>query len=110
VAQPGGARIDHRRAGRANRRSRSARDHDSELRRKEADHKQQAAHVRDLQQIEVEELHSKNEERLRFLREIQALEVDVTRYLVAQYQHPDRPIQINGNGDRQLHLHEKLDA
>jgi hypothetical protein len=78
--------------------------HDGELRRKEADHKQTAAQRRELQQIDVENLRAKTEERLRFLREIQSLEVDVTRYLVAQYQHPDRLIRIDGLSQPQLHL------
>jgi hypothetical protein len=82
--------------------------HVGELHRKEADHKQQVAHRRELQLLDAEHLHTENEERLRFLREIQSLQVDVTRYLVAQYQHPDRLIQIDGTGRSQLHLHEQL--
>ncbi len=82
--------------------------HGGELHRKEADHKQQIVHRRELQQLDAEHLHTENEERVRFLREMQSLQVDVTRYLVAQYQHPDRLIQIDGTGRSQLHLHEKL--
>ena len=78
--------------------------------RKEADHKQQIGHRRELQQLDAEHLHTENEERVRFLREMQSLQVDVTRYLVAQYQHPDRLIQIDGTGRSQLHLHEKLEV
>lgn len=84
--------------------------HTGELHRQEADHKQQIAHRREVQQLDAEHLHAENEERLRFLREVHSLQVDVTRYLVAQYQHPDRLIQIDGTGRSQLHLHEKLEV
>jgi hypothetical protein len=84
--------------------------HDGELHRKERGHKRRIAQRRDLQQLDAEHLHTENEERLRFLCEIQSLQVDVTRYLVAQYQHPDRLIQIDGTGGSQLHLREKLEA
>jgi hypothetical protein len=44
-------------------------------------------------------------EELAFLSGIAGLNVDVTRYLVAQYQHPDKLVRIEGGGP-QLHLHE----
>jgi hypothetical protein len=37
---------------------------------------------------------------------MQDMQVDLTRYLVAQYQNPDRLIQITGDDQAQLHLHE----
>jgi hypothetical protein len=81
--------------------------HEGDLRRKEAEQKQQVTHQRELQHVDVERLQAENEEKLRFLREIQSLQVDVTRYLVAQYQHPDRLIRIDGADRSQLHLHDK---
>jgi hypothetical protein len=80
--------------------------HEGELHRREAEQKQQVANRREVQHVDVEHLQAENEEKLRFLREIQALQVDVTRYLVAQYQHPDRLIRIDGGNRSQLHLHE----
>lgn len=80
--------------------------HDGDRERMEADHKQEVAHKRELQLADVEHLRGENEERLRFLREIQGLQVDLTRYLVAQYQHPDRLIRVDGTGGSQLHVHE----
>lgn len=80
--------------------------HDGDRQRLEADHKLELTHKRDLQMADVEHLHGENEERLRFLREIQDLQVDLTRYLVAQYQHPDRLIRIDGSGGSQFHVHE----
>ena len=38
-----------------------------------------------------------------FVREMQ---VDLTRYLVAQFQHPDRSIRISGDNGARLHVHE----
>ena len=45
-------------------------------------------------------------EQLEFLGGIAALKVDVTRYLVAQYQHPDRIVRVDSAASPQLHLHE----
>ncbi len=81
--------------------------HEGDRERLESDHAMELAHQRDQQRAEIDHLHSENEERLRFLREIQGLQVDLTRYLVAQYQHPDRLIQIDGAEGNQLHLHDQ---
>jgi hypothetical protein len=46
-------------------------------------------------------------EQLAFLTGIAGLKVDVTRYLVAQYQHPDKIVRIDtATAAPQLHLHE----
>lgn len=37
---------------------------------------------------------------------LQAMQVDLTKYLVAQYQNPDRLIRVEGEKRTQLHLHE----
>lgn len=79
--------------------------HEGELHRREAEHRQQAEHQREDQCIEVEKLRASNETRLVFLRQMQGLQVDLTRYLVAQYQHPDRLIRVDGGGP-QVHLHD----
>ncbi len=81
-------------------------EHAGQSKRSEADHKQHLLQQRELQAAEVEHLRGENEERLRFLHEIGGLDVDLTRYLVAQYQHPDRLIRIDGNEQNQLHLHD----
>jgi hypothetical protein len=82
--------------------------HEGKLQRQEADHKQALEFKRDLQLADEQHLHVENEERARFLREIQGLQVDLTRYLVAQYQHPDRLIRIDGTNQSELHVHENL--
>jgi len=80
--------------------------HDGDRQRRDADQKQEVAHKREVQRALIEHLNAENEERLRFLREIQGMQVDLTRYLVAQYQHPDRLIRVDGLNGNQLHVHE----
>lgn len=80
--------------------------HDRERQRKELDDQQQLAYQRQLHQAEIDHLQGENEQRLRFLHDIQGMQVDLTRYLVAQYQHPDRLIRIDGNNGNQFHLHD----
>lgn len=80
--------------------------HDGDSERLDADHKQELTHKREMQLTDVEHMRGENEERLRFLSEIQGLQVDLTRYLVAQYQHPDRLIRVDGTNGSQLHLHD----
>jgi hypothetical protein len=80
--------------------------HDGELSRRESDHRQQLNHVREDQLAEVEQTRATNDARLAFLQQMQGLQVDLTRYLVAQYQHPDRLIRVDGGPGPQLHLHD----
>lgn len=55
---------------------------------------------------ELAQRQAENREQLAFLGGVAALKVDVTRYLVAQYQHPDKVVRIDGAAP-QLHLHEQ---
>lgn len=58
------------------------------------------------QLIELEHLRAMNEEKAAFLTSVSAMEVDMTRYLVAQYQHPDRVFRVESDSETQVHLHE----
>ena len=61
------------------------------------------------QQNEVTRFHEKtrHEEQAQFFTRMRELQVDLTRYLVAQYQNPDKVIRIDqGQSTAQLHLHE----
>jgi len=58
-------------------------------------------------ELELHQREADNAEQLRFLDGMGRLKVDITRYLVAQYQHPDKVIRIDGSTDSQLHLHER---
>jgi hypothetical protein len=80
--------------------------HEGELTRNEAAQQQEIVHRRALQGIELEHLQAENAERLEFLRGMHGMQVDLTRYLVAQYQHPDRLIRVDGIKGHQLHLHD----
>ena len=64
-------------------------------------------------ELELQHLAARNQERLGFLRAMEGMHVDLTRYLIARYQHPDRIIRIesgrNGGAPR-FHLHEGASA
>jgi hypothetical protein len=64
-------------------------------------------------ELEQQHLAARNQERLGFLRAMETMHVDLTRYLIARYQHPDRIIRIesgrNGVSPR-FHLHEGATA
>jgi len=59
-------------------------------------------------QLELERLHEKttHEQQEKHFARLKDLQVDLTRYLVAQYQHPDKLIRIDGQYQPQMHLHE----
>ena len=54
---------------------------------------------------------AKNEEKLAFYQSLRSMDVDLTKYLTAPYDMPDRTIRIeggNGGNSHQVHLHEGL--
>jgi len=81
-------------------------EHDDLLRRREAEHKAKLDARRQFNELELSHQRTTDEERTRFLATLREMQVDVTRYLVAQYQNPDRLIRISGDNGAQLHLHE----
>jgi len=92
--------------------------HDEELRRQEAEvnaetdatrlsYDVENENQREAYRIEREHQQATDEERTRYLATIRDMQVDLTRYLVAQYQNPDRLIRISGDNDTQFHLHEE---
>lgn len=58
-------------------------------------------------ELEAAQRERDHREELVFLGGVAALKVDLTRYLVAQYQHPDKIVRIDGAAGPQLHLHEQ---
>jgi hypothetical protein len=68
----------------------------------------EAAQARDnermLGEIRVAKRQAMNHEKVALLEAMKTMQVDLTRYLVAQYQHPDRIIRIDGGAQPQLHL------
>lgn len=92
-------------------------EHDEKLRRVEAERQAETdairlaneaerEHRRASHQIELEHQEAADEEQARYLAVMREMQVDLTRYLVAQYQNPDRLIRISGDNGAQLHLHE----
>ena len=80
--------------------------HEQTLREQEALHRQEMSFKNDVNDLELEHTRAKNAEQAEYLRSMQGMQVDLTRYLVAQYQHPDRLIRIDGTNGSRLHLHE----
>lgn len=79
--------------------------HVQQLRHTAAEQEHEVRQQRILNEVAIERLRARNQERTVFLQTVRALEVDMTRYLVAQYQHPDRLIRIDGKETPQLHVH-----
>ena len=83
--------------------------HDQTLREQQGAHDQAVAFKREVNAVELEHLRNKNAEEAGVLRGMNEMQVDLTRYLVAQYQHPDRLIRIAGGGEGtkpQFHIHD----
>lgn len=80
--------------------------HDEKLRMANAENESDVQARRRLNEIELENLRAGNAEQVGFLKAMQDMQVDLTRYLIAQYQNPDRLIKITGDDQTQLHLHE----
>jgi len=59
-----------------------------------------------INEIEREHLKAIDTQRIDVLHAMQNMQVDLTRYLVAQYQNPDRLIRVEGEKQTQLHLHQ----
>ncbi len=81
--------------------------HDQTLREQETLHRQEIDFKRDVDALELEHIRAKNEEQAGLLSSMLGMKVDLTRYLVAQYQNPDRLIRIDGPDNGQLHVHEQ---
>ncbi len=83
--------------------------HSEVLRQQAEDHQQAVDFKKELNTLELEHEHAKNAEQSAYLKSMQEMQVDLTRYLVSQYQHPDRLIRIDGQPERstQLHLHDE---
>jgi len=115
------ARSDQRRAMETQQTEHAVRlkrlEHDEQLRRQEAERQAETdatrrtneaerEHQRESQRIELEHQQATDEEQARYLATMREMQVDLTRYLVAQYQNPDRLVRISSDNGAQLHLHE----
>ncbi len=80
--------------------------HEENIRSRRAEQENEAKAKRAMNRIELEHLKAGNAEQIRLLKGMQEMQVDLTRYLVAQYQNPDRLIRIAADSQAQLHVHE----
>ncbi|MBN1911636.1 MAG: hypothetical protein JW818_17980 [Pirellulales bacterium] len=81
-------------------------DHDEQMRRLAAERHAKTDARRESNQIALEHRQALNQEKSKYLSAMREMQVDLTRYLVAQYQHPDRLIRISGDSPAQLHMHQ----
>ncbi|HVE16454.1 MAG TPA: hypothetical protein VNB29_06945, partial [Chthoniobacterales bacterium] len=91
--------------------------HDAQLHQREAEQKQGFEARRRDEELGIDVKRQQNvlaleheralhEEQAGFFARMRELQVDLTRYLVAQYQNPDKVIRIDGGPAPQMHLHE----
>lgn len=91
--------------------------HEAQLQQLEAAQKQELETRRHAEEFAVEVKRRQNEltinheaalheEQTQFFSRMRELQVDLTRYLVAQYQNPDKVIRIDNGKSPQLRLHE----
>lgn len=81
--------------------------HDEVLRQQQAELQQEIDAKRLRNEVELQNRGAVHREQATHLKEMRDMQIDLTRYLVARYQNPDRLIKIDGNGRApQLHLHE----
>lgn len=83
-----------------------ASEHAQMMRQQSDEQEQQVRFQQETNAVELEHIKAKNAEQATLLQSMQQMQVDLTRYLVAQYQNPDRLIRIDGDSAR-LHLHEQ---
>ena len=85
-----------------------------QMQRTEAEHHREMerlAHDEALRQraataaAELRQAEAKQRQRLEYLEAVRAMEVDMTRYLVARQEKPDRRIRVDGKAAGRVHLH-----
>lgn len=80
--------------------------HEESMRQKTAESETDAMGRRRLDELVRVHKEEMNAADLAHLEAMRTLGVDLTRYLIAQYQHPDRVIRIENESAAQLHMHE----
>ena len=81
-------------------------DQEAQLRNRQARLEQIVHSAKAKSEVVVQTKQALYEQRGKFLKTVQELKVDLTRYLVARHERPDRRIQVDGDTKTQLHLHE----
>lgn len=78
--------------------------HDELIRQKAAEHENELVNRRRIDELERMHKEEMNGADLAHLDAMRNLGVDLTRYLIAQYQHPDRLIRIEGDNAAHVHM------
>ena len=80
--------------------------HEEKIQEARAEVESKIEEIRLRNQTELENKGAQNKEEEAFLATIQKMNVDLTKYLVAQYQVPDKLIRIEGEKKPQFHIHD----
>ena len=81
-------------------------EHDAVMRRRQAEHDQAIAAERQKGEVRLQQRQTTYDQRAAFLKAAADMRVDLTRYLVARHERPDKRIRVDGDRRAQLHLHE----
>jgi hypothetical protein len=81
-------------------------DHDAKLRQQQQNQEQSAESEREHLEMQLKHRQATYEQRGGFLKTLQGMQVDMTRFLVARNERPDRRIRLDGDPRTQLHLHD----
>jgi hypothetical protein len=84
-----------------------AAEHEARLRRQTTEHEMALAAEKQSSEMRLADRRARYEQRVEYLKRVQDLQVDMTRYLVARHEKPDRRIRVDGDRMAQLHLHEQ---
>ncbi len=84
--------------------------HQEGLREKQAEREQELAWQQQRNTLELKQKQAMNQEEEEFLKALRGLEVDVTKYLVAQNQTAEKLIRIDTIRQPNLHVHEGTEA
>lgn len=85
-------------------------EHEEQIRQERLEGETELEQIRQRNAVELERKQALDREEEAFLKALRALEVDVTRYLVAQHQAADKLIRIDTATPPQLHVHEGAEA
>lgn len=80
-------------------------EHEAQMRQRQAEQEQAQAAKRQQDEMVLQRRQAVYDQRVAFLQSVRDLQVDMTRYLTARHEKPDRRIQIDGDRRAQLHLH-----
>ncbi|MDP3723945.1 MAG: hypothetical protein Q8R91_10725 [Candidatus Omnitrophota bacterium] len=84
--------------------------HEEGMREKQTERKQELAWQQQRNEMDLQQKQATNQEEEEFLKALRGLEVDLTKYLVAQNQAAEKLIRIDTVRQPNLHIHEGAEA